>query len=235
MTSPLLRAHCLQHVPFEGLAAIEVWLIAAGYDITYTRFYQDEPLPELHSIELIIVMGGPMSVSDEKHYPWLIQEKIWLKKAIESNKAILGICLGAQLIASALGANIYPNKHKEIGWFPVRAKPQSDNTSQFQFPSQFNAMHWHGETFDLPSEASHLAYSKACEHQAFQVSRAIGLQFHIEMNSHAMQSIITHCRHELLPEAYVQSEDELTQTPLIYFKNAHKVLYNLLEYLTSSR
>ena len=230
----MLRAHCLQHVPFEGLAAIEAWLIAAGYDITYTRFYEGEALPELHSIDLIIVMGGPMSVLDEKHYPWLVQEKLWLKQAMKSNKAILGICLGAQLIASALGANIYPNKYKEIGWFPVQAKPQCDNTSEFQFPSQFNAMHWHGETFDLPAEASHLAYSEACNHQAFQVGRAIGLQFHIEMNSYAMQSIITHCRHELLPEAYVQSEGELTQTPLIYFENAHKVLYSLLEYLTSN-
>ena len=162
------RAHCLLHVPFEGLANIEAWLNNASYDIRYSCLYNHDALPNhIDDIDLIFVMGGPMSVHDDVQYPWLIDEKVWLKDAIESNRPMLGICLGAQLIAHVLGASVHPNEDKEIGWFALQGIKQG-HTDGFNFPESFDALHWHGETFDLPNDASHLAQSQACINQAFQ-------------------------------------------------------------------
>ena len=101
-----MRAHFLQHVPFEGLGSIESWLHANGYQISATRLFDSEALPSLDEIDLLIAMGGPMSVNDEQEYPWLTTEKEFVRDAIHSGKPVLGICLGAQLIAAALGARV---------------------------------------------------------------------------------------------------------------------------------
>lgn len=104
-----MRAHYLQHVPFEGLGYIESWLRAKGYPVTGTRFFESTRLPSLDEFDILIVMGGPMSANDESTFPWLGQEKEFIRNAIEAGKSILGICLGAQLIASAMGARVFPN------------------------------------------------------------------------------------------------------------------------------
>ena len=116
-----------------------------------------------------------MSVNDEAQLPWLRDEKVFIASAIDQNKGVLGICLGAQLIANALGARVYPNTVKEIGWFPVFAEPAQPGT--FVFPKSTQAFHWHEETFDLPAGAVHLARSAVCRNQAFQFgTRAVGLR-----------------------------------------------------------
>jgi GMP synthase-like glutamine amidotransferase len=207
-----MRAHWLQHVPFEGLGSIEPWLNANGYEISATRLFRSEELPALHDIDLLVVMGGPMSVNDEKEFPWLSAEKEFVRDAIHSGKAVLGICLGAQLIAAALDAHVYPNAVKEIGWFPVMpvATPGSAIRS---FPESVDVFHWHGETFDLPSGATQLAKSKGCENQAFQFGDSVvGLQFHLETTPESAKAIVTNCRAELLPSEYVQSESEILST-----------------------
>ena len=134
------------------------------------------------SIFWLIVMGGPMSVNDERQYPWPTAEKKFIADAIANGKIVLGVCLGAQLIANALGARVYPNHHREIGWFPVEGvTPEKTSVLGTLFPSQMNTFHWHGETFDLPEHAIHLARSEGCEHQAFCIGdRVLGLQFHLE-------------------------------------------------------
>ena len=121
-----MRAHYLQHVEFEGLGSIEPWLKAAGYEITNTRLFESAKLPDLKKIDLLIVMGGPMSVNDEDDFPWLVSEKKFIREAINSGKPVLGICLGAQLIASATGARVYRNPIKEIGWFPIYGMSSND-------------------------------------------------------------------------------------------------------------
>ena len=118
-----MRIHYFQHVPFEGLGSIEDWIRSEGYDLFSTRFYRNDPLPELDRIDWLIVMGGPMGANDDHIYPWLAAEKKFIGEAIKKGVRILGICLGAQLIASVLGARVYPNAHKEIGWFHVRLTP----------------------------------------------------------------------------------------------------------------
>lgn len=201
-----MRAHYLQHVPFEGLGSITPWLESAGYKITATKFYKSTQIPNPEQFDLLIVMGGPMSVNDEDRFPWLRTEKHLIRQAINCGKAVLGICLGAQLIASALGETVYPNRRKEIGWFPVEGLPQQ-NESVFCFPPSIEVFHWHGDTFDLPDGAVLLAKSEACQNQAFQLGqKVIGLQFHLETTPELAKAIVTNCREELLPSKFVQPE-----------------------------
>ena len=205
-----MKAHYLQHVPFEGLGSIETWLQSVRADVTVTKFFEDPALPAVDDLDLLVIMGGPMSVNDEADHPWLAAEKQFIRKAIEKDKAVIGICLGAQLIAGAMGATVYPNKEKEIGWFPVTGT-QSDNAEEFfAFPQELLVFHWHGETFDLPDGAMRLARSDACHNQAFQLdSRTIGLQFHLETTPGAARDIVHYCRDELQPSRYVQGAAEI--------------------------
>jgi GMP synthase-like glutamine amidotransferase len=204
-----MRAHYLQHVPFEGLGSIAPWLEEQGYEISKTEFFGSAALPALTDVDLLVVMGGPMSVNDERQLPWLVPEKRFVYDAIVSGVPVLGICLGAQLIASALGARVYRNREKEIGWFPVHGISSADD-DVFCFPPSLLAFHWHGETFDLPQGARLIAKSDGCLNQAFQIgSSVIGLQFHLETTPASAQAIVSHCRDELIPATYVQSEADL--------------------------
>jgi GMP synthase-like glutamine amidotransferase len=226
-----MRVHVLQHVPFEGLGSIEAWLSHRGARVSYTRFFESAQLPPLADIDFVIVLGGPMSVNDERQLSWLRDEKHFIAEAIASNKVVLGICLGAQLIASALGARVYPGPEKEIGWFPVFAEPVVSGT--FVFPEYTEVFHWHGETFDLPSAAICLATSNACRNQAFQIGeRVIGLQFHLETTPKSAEAIITHCVNELLPQSrYIQTESALLAVPAANYKGINVLMTNILEYL----
>jgi GMP synthase-like glutamine amidotransferase len=231
--SPPMNVHVLQHVPFEGLGSIEPWLLARSAQITYTRFYESPLLPDLSQVDFVIAMGGPMSVNDEATLPWLVSEKHFIRTAIQRGIPVLGICLGAQLIASALGASIYPGKHREIGWFDITSVPSPAHT--FHFPPATTVFHWHGETFDLPPGAIHLARSTACEHQAFQIGpNAIGLQFHLETTPESASSIITHCGNELIPSTFVQSESTLRSTPAEAYSHINTLMAQVLNYLLSS-
>lgn len=226
-----MRAHYFQHVPFEGLGSIESWVEAAGYEITNTRFFEAAELPNLTKIDLLVVMGGPMSVNDEGDFPWLVSEKQFIREAINSGKTVLGICLGAQLIASAIGARVYRNDVKEIGWFPIHGM-LSNNTSIFSFPPSMKVFHWHGETFDLPSGATRLAKSNGCENQAFQLGRSvIGLQFHLETTPKAAREIVAHCRDELTPSKYVQSEEEILSAKPEQYQSINHLMNNVLSFL----
>src|SRR5262249_47695751 len=139
---------------------------------------------QLQEIDLVVVLGGPMNIYEEDKFPWLIAEKKFIRQAIEEKLAVLGLCLGSQLIADVLGAKIYPNDEKEIGWFPVEVTEAALKHRLFShWPNFFTPFHWHGDTFDLPEGAIHLARSQACRNQAFLYQdRVVGLQFHLEIN-----------------------------------------------------
>lgn len=230
-----MHVHVLQHVPFEGLGSIEAWLAHRQARVTFTRFFDaSAELPPLEGIDLVIALGGPMSVNDEVQLPWLRAEKRFVAEAMASGKAMLGICLGSQLMASALGAAVYPGPQKEIGWFPVMAEPAAAAGS-FVFPASRDVFHWHGETFDLPRGAVHLARSEGCRHQAFQVGRrAIGLQFHLETTPESAQAIIDHCGDELVPQRYVQTEAELRGVPADRYVGINALMGDVLDYLTKT-
>lgn len=227
------RAHYLQHVPFEGLGSIGAWLDAHGYAVTATRFFDEDGarLPDAGDVDLVVVMGGPMSVNDEAAYPWLVPERAFLRRVVDAGKPVLGVCLGAQLLAGAMGARVVPNPVKEIGWYPVQAVPAGDE-SVFRFPAELEVFHWHGETFELPGGAIRLARSEACANQAFQLGpTAIGLQFHLETTPESARELVAHCRDELQPSRFVQSEPEILAAKPEQYLAVNRVMSEVLSYL----
>jgi GMP synthase-like glutamine amidotransferase len=229
-----MRAHYFQHVPFEGLGSIGSWLRAAGYEVTKTRFFESATLPDINEIDLLVVMGGPMSVNDENFLPWLVPEKRFIHDFIEDEKPVLGICLGAQLVANAMGAAVYRNTLKEIGWFPIQGV-STTGSSNFSFPSSLEVFHWHGETFDLPTGATLLARSEGCENQAFQLGRSvIGLQFHLETTPESIREIVSNCRDELIPSQFVQTADEILSAKSEKFESINLIMNDVLFYLQQS-
>ena len=226
-----MRAHYLQHVPFEGLGSIETWLKHRGYEITCTRLFDTEPLPSIGTIDLLIIMGGPMSVNDEQIYPWLAQEKTFIQHAIQAGKPVLGICLGAQLIASAMDAKVFPNPVKEIGWFPIRSVNSNDKTA-FSFPEELDVFHWHGETFGLPAGAVRIAENQGCENQAFQLGRhVIGLQFHLETTPDSARAIVENCDDELIDGEYIQAAAAILSATPAQYESINQWMVKVLDYL----
>ncbi|MGX5817552.1 type 1 glutamine amidotransferase [Chitinophaga lutea] len=198
-----MHIHYFQHVAFEGLACIEDWARQKGHSLSVTRWYEQPATQLPEDAQMLIVMGGPMGVYEDEQYPWLAREKALIREAVAKDMPVLGICLGSQLIASALGAKVYPNATKEIGWFPVRL---FDDTA----PDPTTVFHWHGDTFDLPEGAVHLAESAVCKNQAYRVGeKVIGLQFHFEVTRAAMETMIEHCGHELQAAPYIQTANEM--------------------------
>ncbi|MFN8006757.1 MAG: type 1 glutamine amidotransferase [Terriglobia bacterium] len=206
-----MKIHYFQHVPFEGLGCIEDWARTTGHRLSSTRFFANDPLPEIETIDWLVIMGGPMGAGDEGKYPWLTPEKQFIEKVIEVGKVVLGVCLGAQLIADVLGSRVYPNQHKEIGWFPLELTEAGQRSTQLGFlPAKFNVFHWHGDTFDLPVGAVHLAHSEACRNQAFMYTeRVLGLQFHLELSPDNVKELIKNCSAEIVEGKFIQNRSQL--------------------------
>ena len=177
-----MRVVAFRHVPFEGLGHIQPILEERGIAIEFANLYQPEfQAPETATAAGLIFMGGPMSVNDG--LPYLQQEIELIRRAANSGQPVLGVCLGAQLAAKALGARVYRNPVSEIGWFDVRPTNAARQDPLFRgIDDPETVFHWHNEAFDLPSGAALLACSERCPHQAFRAgSRIYGLQFHLEV------------------------------------------------------
>jgi GMP synthase-like glutamine amidotransferase len=227
-----VNVHVFQHVSFEGLGSIARW--AAGRDarLTWTRFHEDPHVPRLEDVDLLVAMGGPMSANDEAEYAWLAGEKACIGEAIARRIPTLGICLGAQLIASALGAPVYRQQEKEIGWLPVVAAADAPA----EWPRELTVFHWHGETFDLPARAVRLASTTACLNQAFSADGiALGLQFHLEATPESVALMVDHCRDELVGGRYIQTEAEILGIAPSAFGAANALLDRLLDHLVTAR
>lgn len=178
-----MRVHWLQHAEHEDLGCIGAMLEAAGHTLSCTRLQWLEVLPPPNRFDALLIMGGPMNVNEHDRYPWLPNEKRWIAHVISRGIRVLGICLGAQLLADVLGGEVMANAEREIGWFPValnaagRAHPWLAG-----LPAEFESFHWHGDTYRLPPKAQCLAASEACAQQAFAYGRLVlGLQFHLEV------------------------------------------------------
>lgn len=225
-----MKIHYLQHVPFEDPANILGWAELRGHKLSRTLLYEGDALPENDAFDALIIMGGPMSVHDEALYPWLVQEKEFIGKAIAAGKPILGICLGAQLIAECLGAEVMVNPQKEIGWFPVRLTSEVLGLPiAAALPYEFNAFHWHGETFGIPKGAVRLGNSEATENQGFLYGdRVIGLQFHLESTRESVAELCSHGEQELLPGPFVQSASMMLAEDKFY-KELEAILLPILD------
>ncbi len=206
-----MKIHVFQHIPFEHEAHIGRWAADRGHRVTRTRFYADDPIPATGEIDLLVITGGFMNVYEYEKYPWLYREKTHILDAIRSGIPVVGLCLGAQLIADVLGGRVCRNREPEIGWFPVTLTPEGrEHAICAGLPDSPMAFHWHGDTFGLPDGAVHLAESQACVNQAFLYDRRVlGLQFHLEYSREDLEAMLTHCGDELVEAPYVQSPDEI--------------------------
>jgi GMP synthase-like glutamine amidotransferase len=228
-----MRIHCLQHVPFEGPAGIADWAEARGHELSVTRLYTGAAPPSPDAFDWLVVMGGPMGVHDEAEHPWLGAEKALLREAIASGKTIIGVCLGAQLLAEALGARVYRNAEKEIGWLPIELTGEGRASSLFGFlPGHIEVFHWHGDTFDAPPGAVHLARSQGCANQAFLWGeRVLGLQFHVETTPESLRALVEHGADDIVPGPYVQSAERMLAASREDFERINGALFGVLDRL----
>jgi len=198
------NVHYFQHVPFEGLGAIEGWATRSGHRLSCTRFCDGDPLPALEEVDWLVIMGGPMSVHDERAYPWLKREERFIESAIRARRVVLGVCLGAQLVADVLGAKVHANRFKEIGWFPIQRT----------------------------ADAVRLAQSEGCENQGFVYhDRVVGLQFHLEVTKAGAEQLVANCAADLTDGPFVQ-QPEMMLGDESRFSNINDVLVRLLDQLT---
>lgn len=228
-----MRIHALQHVDFEGLGHIGAWIEKQGHPLTLTRLFAGEPLPRLEAFDRLVIMGGPMNIYEDARYPWLAAERVLIRAAVDAGKSAVGVCLGAQLLADALGSKVFAGANKEIGWWPVRLCANAQDAGLLAgLPKQPTVFHWHGDTFDVPPGAVHLAESEGCRSQAFVYdNRVLGLQFHLESTPDTVRSILAHCGHELIPARYVQSEAEILAADPALFADVNRMLETLLNRL----
>ncbi len=175
----------LQHVPHELLGTLNPLLKRAGFRIRYVNFARHpQAQPSLDGYDGIVVLGGPMSVNDTGRLPHLTTEMRLIEHAMKQTLPVLGICLGAQLIAKTLGAKVYPNQEKEIGWYDVSPTDAAESDPLLaEFHERETIFQWHGDTFDIPKTSSHLAFSNLCANQAFRYGANVyGFQFHLEVD-----------------------------------------------------
>jgi GMP synthase-like glutamine amidotransferase len=239
------RVHYFQHIEGEGLGSPESWLKQHHARVTTTEFFRlaqgdaEIRLPLVDDVDLLIIMGGGMSVNDEDIYPWLIAEKQWIRHFVELGKPVVGLCLGGQLIANSLGAVVTKNDVKEIGWWPIRGRAMnSSNSHIFQFPDAITALSWHGDTFEIPDGAVWLAENTACAHQAFQYGeRVLGFQFHPEITPQNLKMFLSDNGYEemtadLKQNTYVQTPEQIAAVSEEQFYPANQLLERALDYVT---
>lgn len=229
-----MKIHYLQHVPFEGLGSIEDWIRDKGHKVNGTKLYLDEHLPDVSDFDWLIIMGGPMSIYQYSDYPWLKREKDFIRETIGNGAAVLGICLGAQMIANALDAGVLQNDQKEIGWYAVRkSKELTGSRLDLILPPEFYAFHWHGDTFDLPAGSTRLASSDVCENQGFAYrDNVIALQFHLESTVKSVRDLVENCAHELTHAPYIQKIDQMLADEN-RFRQSNELMSRILDYMES--
>ncbi len=223
-----MRIHFIQHVAFESPGFLLEWAEQHAHTISFSRMYEQVNFPAVQDVDLLIIMGGPMGVYEENKYHWLKPEKEFIRKVIDNGKKVLGICLGAQLLAEVLGSKVYPNVEKEIGWWPVQTiRHEKADLLTGDLPEIFTAFHWHGDTFDLPKGAVHLFRTDICHNQGFIFNEQVaGLQFHLEATAPLIDQMLHHGRSELVIARYIEPETEIRDT-------AHQYLGNTNRYLNS--
>jgi GMP synthase-like glutamine amidotransferase len=220
----------IKHIDTEGPGTLGDFFENTQWETRVIELNKNEVLPPVDSCEAIITLGGPMNVYEEGKYPFLKDEDRFLKRAIKEGVPILGICLGAQLLAKAVGAKVKKAEHKEIGWHSVNLTDDGRKDSLFQgLSDSLSVFQWHEDTFELPRGAKLLATSRTCHNQAFRFGRnAYGLQFHLEVNAEMIDSWIKEYQVEskefdvkdMLIETYRNSEPLKKLADVVYFNFA---------------
>lgn len=208
-----MNIHYLQHESFEGLGYIETWLREHHHTVTATKFFASGyTIPNHNNIDALIIMGGTMSANDDAIVPWMRAEKEFIRNCISSGKKVLGICLGAQLMATCLGAHVDKAPNKEIGWYPVKPTAECKQVSWLYtlFKPSPMVFHWHEDKFEIPQGCLNLLSSDANTNQGFWFDRnTIGLQFHLEATPSTVEQMFTDGT-RLTKAPFVQTADEIT-------------------------
>lgn len=235
MKSKNLRIHCLLHVCFEGIGHIELWANKHTYSLSYTRLFEEVSFPNQDEFDMLVIMGGPMNIYEEDIYPWLVAEKEFIKETIESNKSVVGFCLGSQLIADVLGGKVTTNNYKEIGWLPIQWNNEKEETSLSEIEiSDLYVFHWHGDTFSIPPNSIRLASSVGCLNQAFLYNeKVIGLQFHLEVTPDSLNEMLTNGSEELIEGQYIQSAKYIKDYSSYFIPQCNHLLEDILDWLSS--
>jgi len=180
----------LQHAAFEGPGEIAAWAKQHGHDVSICHLYRGDALPGLDAFDLLVIMGGEMNIYQYRDWPWLKPESAFIRAALAADKRAVGICLGAQLIADALGARVVQNPAHELGWLPISWTDEA----RAAFPglsAQATVLHWHGDTFELPADAMRLATSEGCPEQGFLIwNKCLALQFHMEVDPSLVKEFV---------------------------------------------
>ena len=224
-----MRAVCLQHVPFEGPGAFATALIAR--DVSLERYLVPQDGLPKDAEDLLIVMGGPMSVNDPDS--WIAEETEFIRSVILAGKPVIGVCLGSQFMAKSLGATVRPGKALEIGMTPVRLTAEAKQDPAFStLPELFEVFEWHGEVFDLPKDCVSLAGSDIAPLQAFRYgARAYGLLFHLEMEENGIESLCRECAPDLTKAGLTTQQVKTTALP--HLPQLHQIADRLIGHLLS--
>lgn len=228
-----MKILCISHASFEKLGHIETWANKNNHIIRKVNPYRGETLPKIDDFDFIIIMGGPQSPMHIDDAPYLIDEIELIKEAIKQNKRIMGICLGAQLIAEALGAKTKPSPHREVGMYLIELLDDAKNDPVFRhFPDKFEVMHWHSDMPGLPNDAVLLAKSEGCPRQAFRYGdRVYGFQFHFEMTQSLLEGMVQNCLGDLIEKGkYIRPFKEILETDC---SEINLKLESVLEYMAS--
>lgn len=233
-----MHIHYFQHDHFEDVGYIGDWAANNNFTTSYTRFDLKPELPLLEDFDWLVVMGGKMGVNDSEQYPWLPAEIKFIKQAINSGKIVIGICLGSQLVTSALGASVYKNREPEMGYYPVFFNGNAQNDNIFRhFTPELNVMHMHFDIFDLPNGAVAMASSLVTPCQAFRFGNNVfAFQFHFEITESNSPVFIREITPEIVPGNFTQSPEEMLQNTSycrlnnkIFTKVLDEILYFSLE------
>jgi|TARA_B100000959_G_scaffold278860_1_gene337968 GMP synthase-like glutamine amidotransferase len=203
-----------QNEECEHLGVFSKILNENNISYQYIKLYEEEEIPNLNDYSAIIILGGPMNVYEERKYPFLKKENSSIKEALKINKPMLGICLGAQIIARAAGAKVYPAKRKEIGWFTLNLTTGGIENDVFRgLERQFTVFQWHGDTFDIPSGSIKLAKSNLFPNQAFSIGKTIyALQFHLEVTKKMILEWVNRYEDELVTLKEEVDPDEMLKS-----------------------
>lgn len=227
-----MKILCIKHATFEQPGSIDAWAKNNGHDLIEIMPFDGDKLPNVHDYDMLVIMGGPQSPLKTDEYPYLRHEIDFIEMAIDENKPILGVCLGAQLIGVALGERAEHSPEREIGVFPVSVTEDGKKDPVFsQFPETFDVFHWHNDMTGIDDAMTVLATSAGCPRQAFRYGdRVYGVQCHLEVTQHLIEELIGHCKEDLKPGKYVKSLDELRG---IDCTATNKLMDTLLDHLAS--
>jgi len=232
-----MKIHILQHVSFESPGYLLNWMTGNGHEVSFTYFFQCAfELPQPEQIDTLIILGGPMHANDEHFHPWLTAEKAFIKACIILDKKVIGICLGAQLIASCLGAAVKTAPHQEIGWFKVYPTEGCMQMPEFfnVFETNPTVLHWHVDQFAIPDGCVNLLISQGNTNKAFLKDNTIlGLQFHLEADQDSVFAMTETCGAAVQSSTYVQSISEI-HAGIRYCQANHTLVDQLLTWFLNT-